>query len=186
MSSVLLRMLMKLFGTCPLLSSLPLFLPHPPSPRLEVYHLCKKNSSFRPPSPTNSRRNCHTDVSVGGRRTSLRVAPRSLCWAFLKLHRFNAEVTPHDCGGVTVDLHYLHSLIFEFEGERFVNVAPFSSEGPPCFGAAMNGSTESRLSSNPFFHLISSRCGERWRGLACYSRCSCGVLRLIGVCNAFQ
>ena len=126
----------ELFGTCSLLSFPLLTLLLPPFPRLEqgrcIIFARKTALSAHPPSPTNSRRNCHMDVSVGGRgRTSLRVAPRRFArslarWAFLKLHRFTQR-SLHDSRGVTVDLHYLREggrafSHFRVGGERFVNV----------------------------------------------------------------
>ena len=105
-----------LFGTCSLLSFPPSPLSSPSSlSRLEVYHLCKKNSSFRlTPGGTVIRMSAVADAVDG--RTSLRVAPRRFArslarWAFLKLHRFTQR-SLHDSRGVTVDLHYGHSLIF--------------------------------------------------------------------------
>ena len=107
-----------LFGTCSLLSFPPFPLLLPPFPRLEVYHLCKKNSSFRPtPGGTVIRMSALADaVDADGHLCGWRPAAllaRSLPrWAFLKLHRFTQR-SLHDSRGVTVDLHYGHSLIFE-------------------------------------------------------------------------
>ena len=128
-----------LFGTCSLLS----FLPFPlfsllPFPIGGVSSLQEKQLF-----PPNSRRNCHTDVSVGG-RTSLRVAPRRFAPSLARslgipeTPQIHAEVTPRLSRGHRRPPLRAFSH-FRVGGGRFINV-----DGPPCFGAGagMNGRTD--------------------------------------------
>ena len=138
-----------LFGTCSLLSFPPSPLSSPSSlSRLEVYHLCKKNSSFRlTPGGTVIRMSALADGHLCGWRPAALTA-RSL--GIPETPQIHAEVTPRLSRGHRRPPLRAFSH-FRVGGGRFVNV-----DGPPCFGAGMNGRTEWRLSSNPFFHLISS------------------------------